>query len=231
MARSLLVIGDYMKKITAVFTALFLALMMMGGPAFADKPDDKPSKVLICHATGSETNPYVLIEVSENALKGHFKDGHQENEDILNPESGVCPGPTETPKPTPTETPTDSPTTPTEPTTPDVTPDVPTPTAPVDTPTVPDETPNEDKTPGIDECLGDNGEDLCVEDSPTTDTTTDVPKDKPTVVVPTAVAAGVSTLPNTGGPMWLLVICGLAMATAGGYYLVANRLDKGNHSH
>lgn len=29
-------------------------------------------KVLVCHGTASDTNPYVLIKVSRNALKGHF---------------------------------------------------------------------------------------------------------------------------------------------------------------
>jgi hypothetical protein len=44
--------------------------------------------VTICHATGSETNPYVLIEVSENAVPAH--DRHQNDEDIINPQ-GDCP--------------------------------------------------------------------------------------------------------------------------------------------
>lgn len=29
-------------------------------------------KVLICHGTASETNPYVVISVDEHALAGHF---------------------------------------------------------------------------------------------------------------------------------------------------------------
>ena len=45
-------------------------------------------KVTICHATGSETNPYVLITVSENAVPAHTR--HQDGEDIVNP-TGDCP--------------------------------------------------------------------------------------------------------------------------------------------
>jgi len=35
-------------------------------------------KVLICHGTASDTNPYVLISVSENAEATHL-DGHGQN--------------------------------------------------------------------------------------------------------------------------------------------------------
>jgi hypothetical protein len=45
-------------------------------------------KVTICHATGSETNPFVRITVSENALPAHTR--HQDGEDIVNPQ-GDCP--------------------------------------------------------------------------------------------------------------------------------------------
>jgi hypothetical protein len=48
-------------------------------------------KVTICHATGSETNPYVLITVDEHALKAHMS--HQDGQDIVNP-TGPCPGAT-----------------------------------------------------------------------------------------------------------------------------------------
>jgi len=56
-------------------------------------------KINICHATGSSTNPYVLIEVSVNALKGHFRAGHQMGEDIIGVASSAsCPGAGSTPK-------------------------------------------------------------------------------------------------------------------------------------
>ncbi|MDQ5854078.1 MAG: ester cyclase, partial [Chloroflexota bacterium] len=44
------------------------------------------AKVLICHATHSVTNPYVLIEVAETAVETHRLHG-----DIVDPDGGVCP--------------------------------------------------------------------------------------------------------------------------------------------
>jgi hypothetical protein len=49
------------------------------------------SKVTICHATGSETNPYVVIEISENAIPAH--EHHQEGDDII-PATAGCVQPT-----------------------------------------------------------------------------------------------------------------------------------------
>lgn len=43
--------------------------------------DSAHNKVGICHATGSETNPYVFISVSENAVKAH--QNHQNHEDLI----------------------------------------------------------------------------------------------------------------------------------------------------
>ena len=56
-------------------------------------------KVTICHGTGSATNPYVIITVSENALKhGHFHNGvepghgpgHSANPDMYLNDEGGC---------------------------------------------------------------------------------------------------------------------------------------------
>lgn len=46
-------------------------------------------KTTICHATHSETNPYVKITPSNNAIPAH--DRHQDDEDII-PANGDCPG-------------------------------------------------------------------------------------------------------------------------------------------
>src|SRR5205085_6881517 len=47
-------------------------------------------KVYICHATGSASNPYVLIPVSLNALQAHRS--HQNGRDIvLGSKVGSCP--------------------------------------------------------------------------------------------------------------------------------------------
>jgi hypothetical protein len=62
-------------------------------------------KITICHATGSATNPYVIITISKNGLNGH---GKHERDIIPAGAGGVCPGgstPTATPTPTPTSTP------------------------------------------------------------------------------------------------------------------------------
>lgn len=52
--------------------------------------EDRPSpKVTICHATSSETNPYVEITISQNG----WDNGHSKHGDDLNPvPSGGCPG-------------------------------------------------------------------------------------------------------------------------------------------
>jgi len=52
-----------------------------GASVFADRPQ-AVTKVIICHATGSETTPYEKIEVSQNAVNGTDTDGqgdHQGN--------------------------------------------------------------------------------------------------------------------------------------------------------
>ncbi|MDQ3123409.1 MAG: hypothetical protein M3Q14_01865 [bacterium] len=46
----------------------------------------KPEKVTLCHATGSDTNPFVKITVSAaGAFNGHLGEGHQNGEDIIPP--------------------------------------------------------------------------------------------------------------------------------------------------
>ena len=69
-----------------------------GGGGNGNGPADK---ITICHATHSETNPYVVITISENGLHGHGRSGHQDDEDVIPAAAdGTCGGakvPTEEP--------------------------------------------------------------------------------------------------------------------------------------
>jgi len=67
-------------------TALVLAACAISGIAAAGAQAGG-GKMLICHGTASDTNPYVLINVSESAAATHL-DGHGENNhaDFLLPE-------------------------------------------------------------------------------------------------------------------------------------------------
>ncbi len=63
-----------MKKLTTLAAiTLVAAVIGMGltGPAMAAQQD----KVELCHVTGSQTNPIVLIEVSGNSLDAHLAHG------------------------------------------------------------------------------------------------------------------------------------------------------------
>lgn len=51
----------------------------------------KAGKTTICHATGSESHPYVRITISDNAVPAHQR--HQDGRDIV-PATGDCPGET-----------------------------------------------------------------------------------------------------------------------------------------
>ncbi|MEZ5176654.1 MAG: hypothetical protein R2823_10720 [Acidimicrobiia bacterium] len=54
-----------MRKL-AIVSALVLALMAIAGPAAA-----KADKTWVCHHTHSETNPIILVHVSNGWDKGH----------------------------------------------------------------------------------------------------------------------------------------------------------------
>jgi hypothetical protein len=63
-------------------------------PAAAPKPASehaKAGKTTICHATGSATNPYVTITISDNALPAHAR--HQDGRDLIPAPAGGCPQP------------------------------------------------------------------------------------------------------------------------------------------
>ena len=106
-----------------------------GCPAGSETPETPDTevpakgKVEICHATGSDKNPYVTIEISENGLNGHLNEQHAgDREDIYPVPAGGCPVATTPTNPGPTTPtpPTDTPTTPeTNPTTPGTTPTTP----------------------------------------------------------------------------------------------------------
>ncbi|TAK14689.1 MAG: fasciclin domain-containing protein [Anaerolineae bacterium] len=57
---------------------------------FVPPTSDDGEKITICHATGSEKNPYVMITISVNGLNGH--EDHQNGEDIIPAPAGGCPG-------------------------------------------------------------------------------------------------------------------------------------------
>ena len=53
-------------SLVVAYTLTALAL------AAAAQAGGDAEKVLVCHGTASQSNPYVLISVSTNALEGHF---------------------------------------------------------------------------------------------------------------------------------------------------------------
>jgi len=89
------------KKITVTATAV--ALFMAAGMSSAmatrtdgDGNDQENHKITICHATHSEQNPYVRINVSENAAEAHEHHGPGHEDDIFfNDDANVkqCPAP------------------------------------------------------------------------------------------------------------------------------------------
>jgi hypothetical protein len=92
---------------TARMTALLsiCSVLAIGAVAVAQggNQDEYPPdghKVTICHGTASESNPYVLITVDEEALGGHFghdgtggAPGHGANSrpDVFPDADGACP--------------------------------------------------------------------------------------------------------------------------------------------
>ena len=64
-----------------------------GEAATPGDASDGNAKVGVCHTTGSESNPAVFIEVSENAVPAH--EGHGDEIDVDSPED--CESATDTP--------------------------------------------------------------------------------------------------------------------------------------
>jgi len=81
--------GNPMNKTFATLTtACFAGALVLGGATVANATNDKDHKVTICHATSSETNPWVTITVARAALKAH--EGHG---DLIPAPPGGCPVP------------------------------------------------------------------------------------------------------------------------------------------
>lgn len=60
-----------------------------GGGGSCPCGDDDGDRVTICHATHSESNPYVMISISESAIPAHAN--HQDGEDIIPAPPEGCP--------------------------------------------------------------------------------------------------------------------------------------------
>lgn len=62
--------------VAAAFAAgTVLAAVAWGGSSASSQQYQYDKKVTICHHTGSQTNPFVTITVSRNALPAHLAHG------------------------------------------------------------------------------------------------------------------------------------------------------------
>jgi hypothetical protein len=78
------------RKKTAGLIALAAGGLMAGGllamPAANATQTDNDNRLTICHATGSETNPFVIITPAKaGVVNGHDGDWHQDARDIIPP--------------------------------------------------------------------------------------------------------------------------------------------------
>ena len=64
--------GSLVAALAAVVTVL---AAVVGGGSPASAQYEYPEKVTICHHTGTQTNPFVTIRVSRNALPAHLAHG------------------------------------------------------------------------------------------------------------------------------------------------------------
>lgn len=77
-----------------------------GTPRKGGREDRPAGKITICHATKSETNPYVTITISVNGLNGHKHHHEGSWSDIIPAPAGGCPTTAQVQRPTTTSTPT-----------------------------------------------------------------------------------------------------------------------------
>jgi Ca2+-binding RTX toxin-like protein len=89
--------------IRRIFATVGVAGLLLAGTAGTSLADGgsqgEKEKVTICHATGSEKNPYVTITVSEKAVAAHA--AHQDGRDIIPAPADGCPTTPPTPGPGP----------------------------------------------------------------------------------------------------------------------------------
>ena len=78
-------------KLKSIVAASIAATLVAVGPAIAiaktnNGNSNAGNKVTICHATGSQTNPYVRITPNANGvISGHVGSSHQGGRDIIPP--------------------------------------------------------------------------------------------------------------------------------------------------
>lgn len=96
----------------AAAIALAAALMAVGLLALTISWVDgkQPDKVTICHATGSETNPYVELPIAPSAVYGPGGHFNEHEEDYFGPCHPASPSPSPTGTPEPSSEPSASPT-------------------------------------------------------------------------------------------------------------------------
>jgi hypothetical protein len=68
-------------RLITLVTAVSLLTLSVMGPALATQPGSSPDledghKITICHATNSETNPYVVITIDIAAWNDEGGEGH-----------------------------------------------------------------------------------------------------------------------------------------------------------
>jgi hypothetical protein len=153
-----------MKRILAAIGVTGLVLLGATAPAAATDDEEKGDhKVTICHATGSDTNPYVQITVDWHALKAHHSEhwgdiipgGHKwggqnwdvDGQAIYYNGCVPCP-PEEEPEPEPEEPPAEPEEPPVVPEEPPVVPEEP-PVVPEEPPVVPEEPPVAPEEPTV----------------------------------------------------------------------------------
>jgi hypothetical protein len=78
------------RKNLLVLAVAVLAVTLVAVPAVSATRNDGDHKIGICHATGSQTNPYVFIRVDKHATNAHKN--HQDGRDVIGANSKAdCP--------------------------------------------------------------------------------------------------------------------------------------------